>query len=220
MFQHTAARRRLASEARQRLVCWGCFNTQPPEGGWETRETPKPIRTWFQHTAARRRLAGKPYTLIMGHGFQHTAARRRLVIRTCATIALLSFNTQPPEGGWYQKLAFLALGILFQHTAARRRLESDSGRGRLARCFNTQPPEGGWISGVFEPAERGGFNTQPPEGGWLFEPKQIGILDKFQHTAARRRLETCNKKSVKDHQFQHTAARRRLAKHWKYSAAM
>ena len=35
------------------------------------------------------------------------------------------------------------------------------------------------------------FNTQPPEGGWLsvmgFE---IG-LEKFQHTAARRRLGVC-----------------------------
>ena len=55
MFQHTAARRRLATElivrlplltfqhtaARRRLVGWrkpentsDCFNTQPPEGGW------------------------------------------------------------------------------------------------------------------------------------------------------------------------------------------
>ena len=34
-----------------------------------------------------------------------------------------------------------------------------------------------------------GFNTQPPEGGWL-ESKIFPIMNfKFQHTAARRRLE-------------------------------
>ena len=35
----------------------------------------------------------------------------------------LSFNTQPPEGGWRQ------------HKRGKRRLS----------CFNTQPPEGGWL---------------------------------------------------------------------------
>ena len=77
-----------------------------------------------------------------------------------------SFNTQPPEGGWAVLKAVLEMDVvsthsrpkaagfrhsiafdfpcMFQHTAARRRL----------------------VSGVFEPAERGGF----------------------QHTAARRRL--------------------------------
>ena len=34
MFQHTAARRRLAFRHRQSLEVLGCFNTQPPEGGW------------------------------------------------------------------------------------------------------------------------------------------------------------------------------------------
>ena len=34
-----------------------------------------------------------------------------------------SFNTQPPEGGWF----------------AASRQDQDE------RCFNTQPPEGGWL---------------------------------------------------------------------------
>ena len=58
--------------------------------------------------------------------------------------------------------------------------------------FNTQPPEGGWISGVFEPAERGGFNTQPPEGGWFQSVISLDSYKGFQHTAARRRL-ACTK---------------------------
>ena len=33
-----------------------------------------------------------------------------------------SFNTQPPEGGWGCRHAWLRLYWLFQHTAARRRL--------------------------------------------------------------------------------------------------
>ena len=32
-FQHTAARRRLACN-RARMAVLSCFNTQPPEGGW------------------------------------------------------------------------------------------------------------------------------------------------------------------------------------------
>ena len=35
-----------------------------------------------------------------------------------------------------------------------------------------------------------GFNTQPPEGGWFCFIRFILIFDLFQHTAARRRLET------------------------------
>ena len=35
----------------------------------------------------------------------------------------LSFNTQPPEGGWLRHKAYVY----------------------IVCCFNTQPPEGGWI---------------------------------------------------------------------------
>ena len=34
----------------------------------------------------------------------------------------LSFNTQPPEGGWKSAMMILKFVILFQHAAARRRL--------------------------------------------------------------------------------------------------
>ena len=35
----------------------GCFNTQPPEGGWFLSFQLSLVATLFQHTAARRRLA-------------------------------------------------------------------------------------------------------------------------------------------------------------------
>ena len=121
------------------------FNTQPPEGGW--LKTSCTIRHWFtfQHTAARRRLAALSRWCRRRNWFQHTAARRRLgLVHACpcclshvsthsrpkaAGICIiepirpdLSFNTQPPEGGWSRH----------------------STRQPASSCFNTQPPEGGW----------------------------------------------------------------------------
>ena len=79
-----------------------------------------------------------------------------------------------------------------------------------------------------------GFNTQPPEGGWAGKPHEYITDQRFQHTAARRRLAgyagSCgNLVSVSTHSrpkaagamtrwltaapaFQHTAARRRLVR--------
>ena len=54
--------------------------------------------------------------------FQHTAARRRLEDGELGNVSYHSFNTQPPEGGWYVKFNNEQLELMFQHTAARRRL--------------------------------------------------------------------------------------------------
>ena len=100
----------------------------------------------------------------------------------------LSFNTQPPEGGWLNHVAIAAAVTGFQHTAARRRLvdkpkerhfkslfQHTAARRRLAACrrgsildagFNTQPPEGGWKPQIHHIPQYHSFNTQPPEGGW------------------------------------------------------
>ena len=103
----------------------------------------------------------------------------------------LSFNTQPPEGGWISQIQKFT-GIrkvsthsrpkaagpscctrqtagLFQHTAARRRLD--------------------------------------------LEADGVGVVDLFQHTAARRRLDGVVGLGNDKPLFQHTAARRRLALH-------
>ena len=146
---------------------------------------------------------------------------------------------------------------VFQHTAARRRLGfSDGSRIAIACGFNTQPPEGGWSENPTLRICIDGFNTQPPEGGWIEKfdkicrsivsthsrPKAAGktklnngnAKQKFQHTAARRRLARhlisdalCRRFNTQPPEggwpttgtmpfclsgFQHTAARRRLAK--------
>ena len=56
---------------------WG-FNTQPPEGGWVKVRHNQFCLFVFQHTAARRRLGVHTDLLCVIHWFQHTAARRRL----------------------------------------------------------------------------------------------------------------------------------------------
>ena len=85
MFQHTAARRRLATSpplikrplyvsthSRPKAAggsCWCasmggcCFNTQPPEGGWSDCTGGFSREMTFQHTAARRRLAAVMHRL-------------------------------------------------------------------------------------------------------------------------------------------------------------
>ena len=54
------------------------------------------------------------------------------------------------------------------------------------------------------------FNTQPPEGGWAETHRCMDDYNKFQHTAARRRLGSAFLSCSRNRLFQHTAARRRL----------
>ena len=108
------------------------------------------------------------------------------------SIAMMRFNTQPPEGGCRDNVPCLP----------------------AFACFNTQPPEGGcWIlsdslqkirkvsthsrpkaaaHGLIQlKRRRRGFNTQPPEGGCLKRLMNKRKELVFQHTAARRRLHSC-----------------------------
>ena len=56
-FQHTAARRRLASNLLTAVVRMLCFNTQPPEGGWVRRGWIAAGKT-FVSTHSRPKAAG------------------------------------------------------------------------------------------------------------------------------------------------------------------
>ena len=167
-FQHTAARRRLIREY-----------------------LPLPSYSWFQHTAARRRLeqwqfyphpvhqvsthsrpkaAGHDFMRVLQRRdkFQHTAARRRLeVFYTASHTLAVSFNTQPPEGGWVVKWCFIAtIALVSTHSRPKA-------AGRVQRQ---------------QESAVAGFNTQPPEGGWSQLVQAYGREGAFQHTAARRRL--------------------------------
>ena len=170
------------------------FNTQPPEGGWDSLINSSAV-SMDVSTHSRPKAAGSAarFTTTSCCLFQHTAARRRLAKFALARRPRPRFNTQPPEGGW-----------LKHHDRKRK--------GWLR--FNTQPPEGGWLRRDGRIIRLGSFNTQPPEGGWVSvrklvernapvsthsRPKAAGksaqpkrAAAKFQHTAARRRLGPLN----------------------------
>ena len=58
------------------------------------------------------------------------------------------------------------------------------------KSFNTQPPEGGWVVKMETCMKGKSFNTQPPEGGWTPNLSLKSEDKAFQHTAARRRLDS------------------------------
>ena len=101
---------------------------------------------------------------------------------------LIGFNTQPPEGGC------IRFTIRVCHN----------------NSFNTQPPEGGCRHLPPQGGRYRSFNTQPPEGGCPSSSSCSSFLLKFQHTAARRRLQPTFATLNNTERFQHTAARRRL----------
>ena len=104
-------------------------------------------------------------------------------------LGAICFNTQPPEGGWTNKAAWMSSLPLFQHTAARRRLAI-----RLATTIRH-------------------IRFQHTAARRRLDSKMGGSdgNGKFQHTAARRRLAGWTSTANISKPFQHTAARRRLA---------
>ena len=78
-----------------------------------------------------------------------------------------SFNTQPPEGGWQRHLNQHFRQVLFQHTAARRRLERLPTTLHLSRMFQHTAARRRLVELGYPPhSSNTCFNTQPPEGGW------------------------------------------------------
>ena len=166
----------------------GCFNTQPPEGGWCLPRFARAAGLRFQHTAARRRLELLPDMQARAGLFQHTAARRRLVspIRWGCTC------------GW------------FQHTAARRRLglPSCTMAGATLVSTHSRPKAAGFDGWHSQVKTAVSTHSRPKAAGRLrrrlweiltvsthSRPKAAGGCKgfwrgngRFQHTAARRRL--------------------------------
>ena len=234
-FQHTAARRRLETRNRRRSLADYCFNTQPPEGGWDVAllELVEAAVSTHSRPKAAGHLFGDWRNF--KRRFQHTAARRRLVkradhLRLCRAV---STHSRPKAAGWLTSKTTPTPS--FQHTAARRRLAiPPSIRDGLRQVSTHSRPKAAGIRHSLK-LERGckfqhtaarrrlvaammifnfkdgSFNTQPPEGGWQNWNTLYNLIQSFQHTAARRRLAILNKPvSSARCWFQHTAARRRL----------
>ena len=189
LFQHTAARRRLATATPCLYTDTTCFNTQPPEGGWVS-EANRPRTSSAVSTHSRPKAAGvvRLLPLTSANAFQHTAARRRLV--------LPSFQAKRRKQ--------------FQHTAARRRLGPVCRQYRQLQRFQHTAARRRLACRLTDSISQGSFNTQPPEGGWRINSCTSAFGHKFQHTAARRRLDGVRFGLPTGLMFQHTAARRRL----------
>ena len=80
----------------------GCFNTQPPEGGWSREKKAK--------------RAPK-------HCFNTQPPEGGWCLWLADDVGNGCFNTQPPEGGWLSCFQIQIARQGFQHTAARRRLD-------------------------------------------------------------------------------------------------
>ena len=194
------------------------FNTQPPEGGWITYPISMLSHNQFQHTAARRRLApvsdvDRTMGSVSTHSRPKAAGQSKLQQPAQKAVSThsrpkaagvtnpqnpkateVSTHSRPKAAG----SAFSCMrggNLLFQHTAARRRL----GCVRTLECqsyhvsTHSRPKAAGFIFRRVLFSARG-FNTQPPEGGWNTSSPRNTRQTSFQHTAARRRLETIHEK--------------------------
>ena len=190
------------------------------------------VSTHSRPKAAAAKCSPNPIPLSL---FQHTAARRRLPATTQECSCRAGFNTQPPEGGCWQFCPGPASGQGFNTQPPEGGCVWVQPFLFHILCFNTQPPEGGCPLRSKCDCASSCFNTQPPEGGcrrsaapglrwWPVSthsrPKAAAAWrtpsnsnSRFQHTAARRRLQAAWSNCSAKAKFQHTAARRRLQVH-------
>ena len=95
------------------------FNTQPPEGGWLIAFST--VSSDLVSTHSRLKAAGSGVNLELLRQQVSTHSRLKAAGRKTALPFQLfnSFNTQPPEGGWADSLAYFDKALAeFQHTAA------------------------------------------------------------------------------------------------------
>ena len=104
-------------------------------------------------------------------------------------VSLQSFNTQPPEGGWGS--------LVFHHSLDS--VVSTHSRPKAAGSSNTPYYFNFHVS----------THSRPKAAGWAIHTACV-FMTAFQHTAARRRLDTSRQFFQIASVFQHTAARRRL----------
>ena len=186
-----------------------CFNTQPPEGGWEKilgQPQGDCVSTHSRPKAAGDRMAAKNIRLPVSTHSRPKAAGT--VDADTLTAYTVSTHSRPKAAGL--NLMRGGFEALFQHTAARRRLdERDRINGEFA-SFNTQPPEGGWPLGADARHRRFGFQHTAARRRLAEKARHGGKRHLFQHTAARRRLDERDCITWQTCKFQHTAARRRL----------
>ena len=112
------------------------FNSQPPEGGWPLEALPY-AATQAVSTHSRPKAAGHDYTPSLPTLPVSTHSRPKAA-GLAAKFFLpgnVCFNSQPPEGGWAGFLPVALQQSVFQLTAARRRLATSFPTATKARPF-------------------------------------------------------------------------------------
>ena len=116
VFQHTAARRRLGLPKAETLIkIQVSTHSRPKAAGvyWDIDEEKLKVSTHSRPKAA----GGDRFLLgFDAYQFQHTAARRRLVIYLFINFHLKGFNTQPPEGGWAFERLVMVVPVVSTHS--------------------------------------------------------------------------------------------------------
>ena len=122
----------------------------------------------------------------------------------------ISFNTQPPEGGWgrrptrrrshrvsthsrpkaagHYQAVILPMYVVSTHSRPKAAGSIDIILPFIIKSFNTQPPEGGWNIKNWEiPCGQVSTHSRPKAAGMVCVMPLFRVK-RFQHTAARRRL--------------------------------
>ena len=185
LFQHTAARRRLAYLRHDEGAYRVSTHSRPKAA--DSATIAWSVTRRFQHTAARRRLQAWMWCKISYGCFNTQPPEGGCLKHTVVCKLSCCFNTQPPEGGWIRRLAANPAHLVSTHSRPKA---ADQLRVHMGAAIS--------------------FNTQPPEGGWSRHERE-DRLGRFQHTAARRRLFYLDEAFIFPFKFQHTAARRRLS---------
>ena len=152
----------------------------------------------FQHTAARRRLPNQtPVGIFRSPVSTHSRPKAAAPRMSYSVERILSFNTQPPEGGCFMHLT-IHPGIIRVSTHSRPKAAARSALHCL-RCnmvsTHSRPKAAAVTFRQLLPSLPR-FNTQPPEGGCCSSIFKHSSSVKFQHTAARRRLHFANVSDV------------------------
>ena len=144
-----------------------CFNTQPPEGGWQSRRHSRCRNRGFNTQPPEGGWGCNSCQTFYSNGFNTQPPEGGWWFVYLRGRRFAGFNTQPPEGGWPQRKNHSQHRRKFQHTAARRRLVRAVNRlsDQVIVSTHSRPKAAGFSMLTAKQINQR-FNTQPPEGGW------------------------------------------------------
>ena len=187
LFQHTAARRRLDSSDGGRLFIT-CFNTQPPEGGWEIFRFHLSFSNVSTHS--RPKAAGFDAAELRLKQIVSTHSRPKAAgvwVGIGIVDLQVSTHSRPKAAGNTRRIKVIAK-MVSTHSRPKAAGSFAHVVYRVKRVSTHSRPKAAGTPSIDAANNTFCFNTQPPEGGWLDYQDWLRTYTKFQHTAARRRL--------------------------------